>query len=110
MTVRLGGWLRIGIVASVLWAVLVVAYAVFEMNASPESPMLLTEMAVSKTGEPATVLKDNQFRDLVPVEPRLRIQRFLAVIVAPVIVAWGLAYLGVSIVRWVAAGFRRNDT
>ena len=104
---RLGGWQRIGVVLSLLWVVLVCAYAVFEYAAGPDSAMVFIEMVVSKTREPAAVLKGNAFADLVPVEPQILWSRLASVVLSPVIAGWLVVYLLVFAVRWIVTGFKR---
>jgi hypothetical protein len=102
----LSGWQRIGIILSVLWALLVSGYAAFEYISGPDSAMLLIEMVVSKTGDPITILENNAYRDLVPVQAQLRTAWFLTALLTPIAAAWLLAYVCIGAVRWVVAGFR----
>ena len=105
---RLGGWQRIGVALSLLWVIVVCAYAAFEYSVGPDSAMVFIEMITSKTREPISVLKGNAFADLVPVEPQLIWPRLVAVTFGPVVAAWVLVYLSVITVRWIVAGFKRK--
>ena len=110
MTRRLNGWQRIGVVLSALWILIVSGYAIFELMQGPNSAMLFVQMVVSKTQEPVSALAGNQFRDLVPVEAQLRYGRLIIVVIMPVAVGWVLASGLVWTIRWIAGGFRSNDT
>jgi hypothetical protein len=110
MTMRLGGWKRLGILASMLWAILVVAYALFELKHGPNSAMLLINMIVTKTGEPQSVLAGNSFASLVPVEARLVPSRFAIALLVPPVAIWVLLSLCFWLFKWVATGFKSSGT
>ena len=103
---KLNGWNRIGIILSVLWMLSVIGYTAIEFQLGPESNMLLVDMVVTKTGEPIKVLEGNPFRDLVPVEPNLKLMTFFLALFIPVVVIWILSYLIVWSTKWVKAGFK----
>jgi hypothetical protein len=99
---RIGGWTRLGIVLTLLWMLAVFAELWIELKQGPFSLGLLTETVVAKTGEPISVLDGNRFRDLVPVDQALKVERILSALLIPVLSMWlfGLAW------AWVRAGFR----
>jgi hypothetical protein len=81
---RLNAWHRLGIVISVLWLACVGAEYWVEKSEGPFGRGWLTETIVTKTGEPASVLKDNQFRDLVPVDQFANLNRIVLVSLVPI--------------------------
>ena len=91
-----------------MWVIVVCAYAAFEYSVGPDSAMVFIEMITSKTHEPISVLKGNEFAGFVPVEPRLIWPRLVAATIGPVVAAWVLVYLSVITVRWIVAGFKRK--
>jgi hypothetical protein len=94
---KMGGWMRLGVVLTLLWTLAVLIELRIEFTG------LLADTVVTKTGEPASVLKGNRFADLVPVDQKLNVRKFLSVLLVPVLSMWvlGLAW------AWVRAGFRR---
>lgn len=100
----LGGWQRIGVIVSVTWLVLVVAYAIHEVRLGPFSPGILTTVVESG---PA-VLQDGH--KLTPVELQILWGRLAAAALGPVLAAWAACYGSAWLWRWVIAGFNRHGT
>jgi hypothetical protein len=90
----LGGWSRLGIVLTLLWALIVAVELLAEYHFGPFSLGLLTDMV--KTGEP-----DNL--GWVPVDQAINVQRLSLILLAPIVSMWaiGLAW------AWVREGFRK---
>lgn len=101
---RLGGWQRIGVVLSVVWAALVAAYALYEMHRGPFSQGILTK--ILESGSPEV----REGYTLIPVDVHLLWGRLAAFTLGPVIAAWAAFYGGSWLLRWVATGFNRHDT
>ena len=102
---KLNGWQRIGVVASVLWAIGAAIYertsqvstaTEFYKNALSNCPIELYGACSQKTTE---TYKSLLFFDSVKVAD------IVFVAIGPVISGWILAYLTVKIVCWVKAGF-----
>jgi hypothetical protein len=91
---NLGGWARLGIVLTLLWTLAVLVELSFE---GPFSLQLLTETVVARTGEPVSALDGNQFRDLVPVDQVVKIEKLLSTLLVPILSMWilGLAWTSV---------------
>src|SRR3979490_1036771 len=104
---KLNGWVRIGIVASLLWMFAVMSLATHEFRAHYTSQSTLIAWK-AKTGEdPAQVSKSaGQFADLVPLHAALA-PRFFAYLILPVLCGWTLAFVGVCTSLWIIAGFRK---
>jgi hypothetical protein len=102
---RLNGWHRLGIVISVLWLACVGAEYWVEKSEGPFGRGWLTETIVTKTGEPASVLKDNQFRDLVPVDQFANLNRIVLVSLVPIGALWIFGFLW----SWVRVGFKGDS-
>lgn len=101
MVRRLGGWSRLGIVLTLLWTFAVFLELWAEYEFGPFSLGLLTDTVVVKTGEPVSVIKDNPFRDLVPVDQVINMKKLSAALLGPIISLWlGFAW------AWVREGFR----
>jgi hypothetical protein len=101
---RLGGWTRLGIVVTSLWAAAILLLLGLELVQTPHplSGDLLTDTVVTATGEPASTLRDNLFRDLVPVHRTLNIQNLLVALLVPISIMWLLGFAW----AWVRAGFQ----
>jgi hypothetical protein len=91
---RLNGWQRIGVVASMLWIVLVAAYSFKEISEGPFSAKLVTDVSL---GEPDGVWPGR------PVIVTLNLMRFCAMVLVPIAALW----IGGWAVVWIAKGFRR---
>ena len=85
---RLNGWQRIGVVASALWIGSVTIYAFKEISDGPFGTRFLTNIVISATREPDSVLKDNIFRDLVPVDATLDLTKLCTVALVPIAALW----------------------
>jgi hypothetical protein len=73
-----------------------------EYEFGPFSFGLLTDTVVVKTGEPVSVIKDNPFRDLVPVDQVINTKKLSAALLGPIISLWFLGFAW----AWVREGFR----
>jgi hypothetical protein len=85
---NLGGWARLGIVLTLLWTLAVLVELSFEVKHGPFSLQLLTETVVARTGEPVSALDGNQFRDLVPVDQVVKIEKLLSALLVPILSMW----------------------
>jgi hypothetical protein len=105
---KLNGWVRIGIVASLLWMFAVMSLAAYEFRAHHTSQSTLIAWK-AKTGEDyAQVRKSTgQFADLVPLHAALA-PRFFAYFILPVLCGWTAAFIGVYTSLWIIAGFRKK--
>jgi hypothetical protein len=107
---KLNGWIRVGIVASLLWMFAIIAIATYEFRAHRLSQSKLISWK-AKTGEDyAQVSKTTgEFSDLVPFHAALA-PRFFAYLILPVLCGWIVAYIVVYTVLWIIAGFRTKKT
>ena len=99
---RLNGWQRIGVVASVLWIVLVAAYSFKEISDGPFGTRFLTDVVTSKTHE------DNPFRDKpflgIPVDTTLNPTKLCIVALVPIAALWIGGWAVVDCKRFPAVG------
>lgn len=108
MTTKLNGWVRIGIVLSVLWSLFVVAWLVSELT-SGGTDVFFTQV-VTKTGEIVTPeLRSNSFYDLIPTHRAFRFPAFAAVMFLPLLVGWAVVLTVVQTLRWIGAGFTKRS-
>jgi hypothetical protein len=106
---RLNGWQRIGIVASVVWAI---GGPIYVQNAA-DNEALATFLRVHR----ACLDANNDFDrcrerakdayDSVPRYPLLSANGAFVALV-PVALGWLLAYVLVYLVRWIRAGFAKQ--
>lgn len=102
---RLGGWQRLGLVISSVWALSIIALVYLEKKQGPFSHSIVTDTVVAKTGEPASVLEGNSFKNLVPVETVLNSERIFALLFGPMAAIW----VGGYCYGWIREGFRQSD-
>lgn len=107
MSIKINGWKRLGIIASVVW---VIGAYFYTLNAAMERNISLN---VEIENSCAEVHRDEPndpcFQEAVDSAMRqLPGEREEAAIVAllPVPVAWGVTYLVLFLVRWVRRGFQ----
>ena len=108
---RLGGWTRIGIVASVLWAVVGGVYVrSAELNqAEPrirENYKVCGNLAVTQPSEWEACMS----RMRLSTADYTSAAQFKALVAAfvPIPFAWLFVWIGVRTTRWVSAGFRKS--
>jgi hypothetical protein len=124
---RLNGWQRIGIVLSVVWILSVGGRGALEYLQGSGEPYYAMRF-LPALGEdyyfadsiqiPVPPPKDTHVGSFVTfeeargfrIEHHFRIGYLVAAVFAPVVLLWLFAYLSVFVVRWVRAGFKRNDT
>ena len=109
---RLNGWKRIGIALSVIWMLSVGSCGALEyLNVGTPThyfvDTVLVEVPPSKESE-----RSRQFttEEVFGREVRhFRVDRLIAALIVPVVLFWVLIYACIFVVRWVAAGFRKNS-
>lgn len=107
---RLNGWQRIGVVLSMLWAVVVCGYAAYEYAQRGANTQILIQVTPDKApvvDKRGSVVDHVEFKS---GEPSLLWSRLLAAVIVPLLIAWAVAYVCALIVRWVAVGFKKNGT
>jgi len=107
---RLNGWQRIGVVLSLIYAVVVCGYAAYEYAERGAETQILIQVTPDKApivDKRGSVLDYIEFRS---GEPSLLWGRLLAAVTVPLLIAWAIAYFCVFTVRWVVAGFKKNGT
>jgi hypothetical protein len=103
---RLNGWHRLGIVASVLYAIGLHIYIVYDRSATYQRLVQNSISLCYSTGEfqtkdcAAEAVKYWKDYNILP-----RWQEELIVTVAPIVLAWLGVYLVVTIIRWIRRGF-----
>lgn len=99
----LNGWQRLGILLSALWVVGVLVYALCEAAGVAQSGAF---MASSWKIPPDA---GNGIRlSAIEVKRTLVLGRLSAAMVVPVVIAWALAYAGMTAWRWVGSGFKES--
>ena len=58
---------------------------------------------------PGRILTDEEFLGH-RAERHFRVDRLVAALLAPVVLFWAFSYVCIFVVRWVAAGFKKNGT
>jgi disulfide bond formation protein DsbB len=103
------GWLRLGILVSVIWFLGVAFYAAYEWDSERIQFTSAALMSESK-GEWAVVGQESFWVSCHLVEKKTscssKVLNILGVEVVPLIAMWCLAFA----VAWVRAGFRSNET
>jgi hypothetical protein len=100
------GWIRIGIVLSVLWIVAFWSYSVLlYRQATPFQGTWLFKQDQDKS-QP---VGEQDGHRLVPVKPALRPLPFIAVTFAPIAAGWVFVIAVVYTTAWVSRGFRDDD-
>jgi hypothetical protein len=107
---RLNGWIRIGIVVSVVWMLYITGTAAWEYIQHHPYASNFIEWRCEKTGESYVSLEKitGPFVDLVPLSATLRLGRFATALLAPILVFWITAITVVYTVRWISNGFART--
>jgi hypothetical protein len=110
MTMRLNGWQRIGLVASVIWAVGAPIYMdqAAQREASDRFSESYERCRDIPTNDPERCFK--QASDWSHTVPRYTLrgdpQNVAIVSLVPIVFGWLLAYALVYLVRWIRAGFK----
>jgi len=110
---RLGGWHRIGIVLSVLWAI---GAGFYQRNADIRRADEFSQLSFNICAENERIRqrRDPNYSGTCTDQAVGAYQIYLHgswgnvafLAIAPIPVAWGLIYLILAVVRWVGAGFR----
>ena|SRR5437762_13003055 len=97
---KLNGWVRVDIVASLLWMFAVIAVTTYEFRAHRMSQSTLINWK-AKTGEDYAQVSTTtgELSDLVPFHAALA-PRFFAYLILPVLCCWIVAYIAVYTVFW----------
>ena len=109
---RLGGWVRLGIVASVLW-VLGFGYSMYEYNSeqartTAQSVLAICEINKEESKRPADYDCNKKYDAAVSDRMTQASKAFLLFTAISLAFFWGFAYLIVFVWRWVAKGFKRD--
>lgn len=119
---HLNGWQRIGVILSFLWASLVMAVAATESLEPKTSSLFYAERADKRSASVNTYratrgLASSSRRILTDEEVfgptrefGFRLGTFVGALLVPPALAWLLAYLTISVLRWVVAGFRSGKS
>jgi hypothetical protein len=106
---KLDGWKRIGIVASVVWAVGAYAHT-FDVQSESDIHMstILTESCIdanhgSDPGDKCSKEGDQELRDQYHYE----VEDAALVALVPIPFGWGFVYLVLLTFRWIKRGFSR---
>ena len=112
---RLGGWDRIGIVASLLWLFASSGAYFLELTNHPTSlALLLPDRLYEWVDDPEStarahveaIRKGQDFsNDYIFLKPTFRIQGFILFTFIPIVATWFLVHVIVAIYRWVRRGF-----
>jgi len=94
------GWIRLGIVLSVGWAVLIGAFATYEYFLAPSSDEHWFVAYV-----PGSEV-DPKNPGFIPDVPSLKVGPLLTTLFLPLAVVWAATPLVVWAISWVRAGFR----
>ena len=117
----LGGWTRLGIVLATVWLIAVVSFAAIEYQAfaterannlalpAPPKGFVIDPKAQGFffSWQPIDLLAEDSSAHVR--EFQLNLGRSLAVLVGPPAGLWIFVWLGVSLMRWVRAGFKATN-
>jgi hypothetical protein len=109
---KLSGWKRIGIAASVVWVLGAPFYMINSgenVRAKHASEITLDCEAYISSGITTSAECDKRGNDYLtaPLE-RVDKQWIATVAFVPVLVAWGFVYLVLSLFRWIRRGFAQQ--
>jgi len=100
------GWIRIGIVLSVMWLIVFWGYSgLLYQRATPFHGTWLFKQ-VNDQSQPVL---QQEGHILMPVKPSLRILPFIAGTFGPIAVGWAFIIVAVSTIAWVSKGFQDED-
>jgi hypothetical protein len=113
MRLRLNGWQRIGVFLSVVWALSVGALGSLEYAQNGNPTHYFVETVKVPVPEPKNMNRPGGTFSLEEflgyrAEYHFSFGRLIAGMLVPIAVLWCIAYIGVLVVRWVAAGFKKN--
>ena len=101
---KLSGWKRIGIIASIVWILGAGIYTFIAANNSDIKAAGEVTLSCRETGTLSYVCDKRGTDYLARMTPYEPLKAALAAIV-PVPLGWGLSYLLLFLVRWVKHGF-----
>jgi hypothetical protein len=103
--VKLNGWRRIGIVASVVWMVGAYFSTLDRKSAiDTEMAVLVDEACIAARPQNQPVCDDRMRADITRAIPTER-QDAAFVALVPIPTAWGFVYVFIFLVRWVRRSF-----
>jgi len=101
------GWIRIGILMSVLWVIVFWSYsALLYRQATPSRGTWLFKQVQDKS----RAVYEQEGYKLVPVKPALRPLAFTVATLAPIAAGWAFVIIIVWTISWVSRGFRDEDS
>lgn len=111
----LRGWHRIGVVASVLWLVIISIAYFYELKHHPSSLALALPSAsfewvadpdkTAKAHDQAKARGNDFSNNFIFMKPNYSAEGFAMLVVVPVVTAWVLICLFIGTFRWVRRGF-----
>lgn len=110
------GWVRLGIVLSVVWLLMVIAYAAYDYHSvNSKEGGWETIHTPGEIAYPKTTFKTNLTQCANSGNPPItscspRIENIALIIFVPIGIGWLLVVTLVFAVTWVRDGFRRNKT
>lgn len=110
MQKRLNGWQRIGLVISVLWLLLIGMWAAIECVQKGEQAYYFfetTKINLPVVNESKRLLTDEEVRGY-RIERHFRPERLIITMFISIALFWILVYVGVYVVRWIVAGFKKT--
>ena len=127
---RLGGWPRLGVAVSTLWAVCVLIFSIYAYNTAQnnydsnfvyiervymkttpelmEIPKGLSVLEVQLIEEVNNRIKRGEWRNSVS-KKCYNYSYFFKITFLPVIVLWLLGFLSITFAKWVLNGFSKNN-
>lgn len=99
---KLSGWIRLGIVVSIFWALMISGWAAYESYVgAPFGEFVFVNFAPQ--GAPIDTDKGR----VTPVTSSINTGLFLKILLIPLIATWIIIAVTVLAARWVITGFRR---
>jgi hypothetical protein len=115
MRIRLNGWQRTGVVLSIVWMLSIGGCGALEYLQVGEPTYYFVDTVevhlppAKDVDRPGRELSLEEFMG-IHAERHFRVDRLIAAMLVPLVLIWAFAYVCVFVIRWVAAGFKKNGT